>query len=261
MVIDSHAHVMLPEKRQLELMKEAGIDRTILFSSSIHPETANSIETFEIELNKLYDILNGVKNPVDERIHAIEELAKVVRDNPERYIGFGSIPLGLSYDENLAWIEKYIIANEFRGIGELAPGTGKVFQLEALFRASQEAGNFPLWVHTFFPLNFADIKELLGLAKRYSSVPTIIGHMGGIHWLDTLKAIRELPNTYLDLSATYTTIAPSFAIKEFPDRTFFSSDAPYCLPLTARTIVEQLVTDQHVLKQVLGGNIARVLKL
>lgn len=261
MVIDSHAHVMLPEERQLELMKEAGIDRTILFSSTIHPETANSIETFETELNKLYDILNGVKNPIAERIQSIEELAKVVRDNPEKYIGFGSIPLGLSYDENLAWIEKYIIANEFRGIGELAPGTGKVFQLEALFRASQEAGNLPLWVHTFFPLNFADIKELLGLAKRYSSVPTIIGHMGGIHWLDTLKAIRDLPNTYLDLSATYTTIAPSFAIKEFPDRTFFSSDAPYCSPLVARIIIEQLVKDPHVLKQVLGGNIARVLQL
>ena len=261
MIIDSHAHVMLPEERQLELMKEAGIDRTILFSSTIHPETSNSIETFETELNKLYDILNGVKNPVDERIHAIEELAKVVKGHQEKYLGFGSIPLGLSYDENLDWIEKYIIANEFRGIGELAPGSGKVSQLEALFRASQEVGNLPLWVHTFFPLNFTDIKELLNLAKQYASVPTIIGHMGGMHWLDTLKAIRELPNTYLDLSATYTTIAPSVAIKEFPERTFFSSDAPYCSPLVARTIIEKLVKDPYVLQQVLGGNIARVLQL
>lgn len=261
MIIDSHAHVMFPEELQIEWMKKAGIDRTILFSSTIHPETANSIEMFETELNKLYDILNGVKNPVDERIHAIEELAKIVKGNPEKYLGFGSIPIGLSYDENLAWIEKYIIANDFRGIGELAPGTGTVGKLEPLFRASQEVGNLPLWVHTFFPLNFTDIKELLNLAKQYTSVPTIIGHMGGIHWLDTLKAIRELPNTYLDLSATYTTIAPSFAIKEFPERTFFSSDAPYCSPLTARTIIEQLVTDEHVLQQVLGGNIARVLGL
>ncbi len=261
MVIDSHAHVMLPEEHQLELMKEAKVDRTILFSSTIHPETANSIETFETELNKLYDILNGIKNPVEERIQAIEELAKVVRDNPEKYIGFGAIPLGLSYDENLVWIEKYIIANKFRGIGELAPGSGNVSELEALFRASQEVGNLPLWVHTFFPLNFADIKELLSLAKQYASVPTIIGHMGGMHWLDTLKAVRDLPNTYLDLSATYTTIAPLFAIKEFPERTFFSSDAPYCSPLVARTIIEQLVKDSHVLQQVLGGNIARLLKL
>lgn len=261
MVIDSHAHVMFAEESQIELMKEAGVDRTILFSSTIHPEMANSIEMFETELNKLYDILNGVKNPVEARVHAIEELAKVVKGNPEKYIGFGSIPFGLSYAENLAWLEKYIIANDFYGIGELAPSTGKVAKLEPLFRASQEVGNLPLWVHTFFPLNFADIKELLSLAKQYASVPTIIGHMGGMHWLDTLKAIRELPNAYLDLSATYTTIAPSFAIKEFPERTFFSSDAPYCSPLTARTIIEQLVKDPHILKQVLGGNISRVLGL
>lgn len=261
MIIDSHAHVMLPPQCQLQLMTEAKIDRTILFTSTIHPETTNNIKTFEEELNKLYDILNGVKNPIDERIHAIEELANVIKENPGKYIGFGSIPFGLSYPENLAWIEKYIIANGFRGIGELTPGSGKVLQLEDVFHASQELGNLPLWVHTFFPLNFEDIKTLLALAKRYPTVPTIIGHMGGQHWLNTLKAIRDIPNTYLDLSATFTTIAPSFAIKEFPEKTFFSSDAPYSLPLTARTIIEQLVPDQYVLEQVLGGNIARLLQM
>lgn len=261
MVIDSHAHVMLPPECQIQLMTEAKIDRTILFSTIIHPETTTTLKTFEKELNKLYDILNGVKNPIDERIRSINELAKIVKETPEKYIGFGSIPFGLSYDENLAWIEKYIIDNGFCGIGELTPGSGQVPQLEDLFRASREVGNLPLWVHTFFPLNFEDIKELLVLAKRYPTVPTIIGHMGGIHWLNTLKAIRDIPNTYLDLSATYATVAPAFAIKEFPDRTFFSSDAPYCLPLTARTIIEQVVADKHILEQVLGGNLARVLQL
>lgn len=261
MVIDSHAHVIIPSGRQLQLMAEAGIERTVLFTSMIHPETATNIKKFEEELNKLYGILHGVKNPLDERIHAIEELAKVIKENPEKYIGFGPIPCGLTYNENLAWIEKYIIANGFRGIGELTPASGKVSELDALFRASREAGNLPLWVHTFFPLNFKDIKDLLVLAKQYPTVPTIIGHMGGIHWLDTLQAVKEIPNAYLDLSATFTTMAPSFAIREFPERTFFGSDAPYSLPLTAKTIIEQLVTDQHVLEQVLGGNIARLLHI
>ncbi|MBP2626406.1 MAG: putative TIM-barrel fold metal-dependent hydrolase [Firmicutes bacterium] len=261
MIIDSHAHVILPAERQLEMMAEAKIDRTILFTSTIHPETTTTIETFEEELNKLYEILNGVKNPIDERVHAIEELAQVVKAHPEKYIGFGSIPFGLSYDENLTWIEKYIIANGFRGIGELTPGSGKVPELEAVFSASRELGNLPLWVHTFIPLNFKDIKELLILAKRYPTVPTIIGHLGGMHWLDTLKAIRDIPNAYLDLSATPTTIAPSFAINEYPERAFFSSDAPYSLPLTAKMIIEQMVKDSFVLEQVLGGNIARLLQI
>jgi len=166
--------------------------------------------------------------------------------------------LNLSYNENLEWINRYIVVNDFRGIGELAPGTGKVTQLEPLFRASQEVGNLPLWVHTFMPLNFEDIKELLRLAKRYPAVSLILGHLGGVHWLNTLKAVRDIPNIYLDLSATFTTMAPTFAIKEYPE---FSSDAPYCSPLTARAIIEQIVSDQHILEQVLGGNIARLLNI
>jgi hypothetical protein len=116
-------------------------------------------------------------------------------------------------------------------------------------------------VHTFFPLKLEDIKELLTLIKRYPAIPTIVGHMGGIHWLDTLEAIKEIPNAYLDLSATYTTIAPSFAIREFPERTLFSSDAPYSSPLIAKTIIEQLITDPYVLEHVLGGNITNLLQL
>jgi predicted TIM-barrel fold metal-dependent hydrolase len=261
MIIDSHAHVMLPSKRQLELMAEAKIDKTILFGTIIHPETATTMAEFETELNGLYDILNGGKNPYEARIRATTELAQIVQENPDKYLGFGSMPVGLTYKENLSWIEKYIVANNFRGIGELTPGTGQVGGLEPLFRASQEIGNLPLWVHAFCPLNFDDIKELLKLARQYSSVPVILGHLGGIHWLNTLKAVKDIQNVYLDLSATFTTLAPSFAIREYPERTLFSSDAPYAMPLTARTILEQIVADKHILAEVLGGNIARLLAL
>ena len=261
MIIDSHAHVMRPSERQLELMAEAKVDRTVLFTTVIHPEITTNINAFEEEMNKLYDVLNGVKNPVEERVNSIVELATVIKENPDKYIGFGSIPLGLSYKENLEWINKYIVANDFSGIGELAPGTGQVSKLEPLFQASQEVGKLPLWVHTFMPLNFEDIKELLELAIKYPGVSLILGHLGGINWLNTLKAVHNIPNVYLDLSATFTTMAPTFAIKEYPERTFFSSDAPYCSPLTARTIIEQIVTDKHVLEQVLGGNIARLLQI
>jgi len=261
MVIDSHAHVIFPPERQIQLMAEAEVDCTILFTSTIHPETSTNLDSFETELNKLYDILNGVTNPLNERIRAIKELTTVIERNPEKYIGFGSIPSGLSYNENLEWIDKYIVANSFWGIGELTPSSGTISQIEPLFRASLEFGNLPLWVHTFMPLNYEDIKELLLLAKMYPTVPLILGHLGGVNWLNTLKAVKDIPNAYLDLSATFTTMAPSFAIKEYPERTFFSSDAPYCSPLTARTIIEQLVKDRYVMEQVLGGNISRLLKI
>jgi predicted TIM-barrel fold metal-dependent hydrolase len=261
MIIDSHAHVMLPPEKQLRLMTAAKVDRTVLFTSTIHPETAVTIEGLEQELNNLYSMLNGVKNPLQERIRAIEELVSVIAASPGKYIGFGSIPVGFSYKENIEWIDNYILANNLWGIGELTPGPGQVAQLEPLFQASRETNNLPLWVHAFLPLNFEDIKELLMLAKNYSTVPLILGHLGGVHWLNTLKAVKDIPNVYLDLSATFTTMAPSFAIKLYPERTLFSSDAPYCSPLTARTIIEQVVEDKYVLEQVLGGNIARLLQM
>jgi len=261
MIIDSHAHVMLPPEKQIQWMDKANVDLTILFTSTIHPEIANNLSELEKEMNTLYDILNGTKNPLTERIHAIEQLVAIIKATPERYIGFGSIPFGLSYNENLTWIEKYILVNDFRGIGELAPQSGQIPQMEDLFRASQEAGGLPLWIHAFFPLNFSDIKDLLSLAKRYPSVPTIIGHLGGMHWLATLQEIYAIPNIYLDLSATFTTMAPTYAIKEFPRRSLFSSDAPYSSPLVARIVLEQLIDDPGVLSQVLGENIAELLKL
>ena len=261
MIIDSHAHVMLPQEKQIQWMDEADVDLTVLFASTIHPETATSLAELETEMNTLYDILNGVKNPHLARVQALEQLGAVVRNAPDRYIGFGSIPFGLSYKENLHWIETNILANDFRGIGELTPPSGQIQQMEGLFQASQALGGLPLWVHAFFPLNFSDINDLLILAKKYPTVPTIIGHLGGIHWLSTLRAIGEIPNTYLDLSATFTTMAPSFALKEFPARTLFSSDAPYSSPLVARLVLEQLTDDKIILDQVLGENIATLLKL
>lgn len=261
MIIDSHAHVMLPQEKQIQWMDEARVDLTVLFASTIHPEMATSLIELETEMTRLYDILNGVTNPHRERVRALDQLRSVIRNRPERYIGFGSIPFGLSYKENLHWIETNILANEFRGIGELTPPSGQIERMEELFQASQAIGGLPLWVHTFFPLNSDDINRLLTLANHYPTVPTIIGHLGGVHWLSTLRAIRDIPNTYLDLSATFTTMAPYFALKEFPSRTLFSSDAPYSSPLVARLVLERLTDEKTVLNQVLGENIASLLKL
>ena len=135
MIIDSHAHVMLPQEKQIQWMDEASVDLTVLFTSIIHPETATTLVELETEMNTLYDILNGVTNPHIARVQALEQLGAVIKNSPERYIGFGSIPFGLPYQENLAWIEKHILANDFRGIGELTPQSGQVQQMpESGFR-------------------------------------------------------------------------------------------------------------------------------
>jgi len=259
MIIDSHAHVILPFHRQVELMHEANIDLTILFTTTIHPEIATDLDSFEKEMQILDDILAGRKNPSQERLTAINQIKEAITKYPGKYIGFGSMPMGLTFKESANWVEQYIVANGFYGIGEMAPGSGQISKLEPVFAASAELGNLPLWVHTFFPLNFDDITELLSIAKQYPTVPLILGHMGGIYWRQTLKLVKDIPNIYLDLSATFTTIAPTIAIQELPHRTLFSSDAPYTTPAVARTIIEHSIKDKYILERVLGANIAELL--
>lgn len=265
MIIDSHAHVTLPTEKQISMMEEAGVDKTVLFSSSIHPEKAEDLKALEKELSTLSNILAGGKN-IKDRIKGIEsstrQLKDVIAANPSKFIGFGLVPLYLNYNETAEWVDKNVVKNGFYGLGEFSPKSGEVMKyMENIFKASAEFGGLPLWVHTFYPLNFHDIKELVQLAKKYSEVPLILGHAGGVNWIDTIKLAKENKNVYIDLSAAYTIWTPKMAIKELPLRTLFSSDAPHGSPKFYREMIESLDIDKNILEGVLGGNIENLLKL
>ncbi|BBB89667.1 MAG TPA: amidohydrolase family protein [Methylomusa anaerophila] len=264
MIIDSHAHVILPTENQILMMEEAGVDKTILFSTTPHPEKANDLAGFEKEIKLLFNILSG-KCTLEERMrnirHAASELYDTIQKHPDKFLGFGLVPLSLSYEETCEWMEKNIIANGFSGIGEFTFGTGNVGLLETVFKALLEFRAMPVWIHTFHPLTLADIKDIAALTAKFSGIPVILGHMGGVNWLDTIKIAREQKNLYLDLSAVFTTIAPRLAISELPDRTLFSSDAPYGNPLLARKMVEVISPNDKVTEMVLGGNIMGLLNM
>lgn len=264
MIIDSHAHVMFPTEKQISIMEEAKIDKTILFSTTPHPERAHDLNSLESELSVLNSILSS-NTSIGERIANIKNTTKILKDvidkNPSKFIGFGCVPLSLTYNETADWINNNIIKNNFYGLGEFSPMSGKVSSLEVIFQASNELGFLPIWVHTFYPLNFHDIKELVDLSKKYTKVPLIFGHMGGTHWLDVIKIAKENHNIYLDVSATYTILAPTMAIKELPERTLFSSDSPYGNPLIFRKIIEISSPDKKICDLVLGENISRLLNL
>ncbi len=263
MIIDSHAHVMEPTEKQLSWMEEAGVDKTILFSTSIHPEKAVDLVSFEQEIRRLFDILAG-NCDVEERKNSMRqstlELCDAIKKHPEHFLGFGPVPLGLEEHETADWIGENIIANGFLGVGEVSPG-GSVYLLENIFRALMELGKLPVWIHTFHPMTLTDLKDIAGLARKYSTLPVILGHMGGANWLDAIKIAKDHTNLYLDFSASFTAIAPQFAMKELPERCLFSSDAPFGRPMLVRMMVERVSEDEEVTKMVLGGNISRLLKI
>jgi predicted TIM-barrel fold metal-dependent hydrolase len=264
MIIDSHAHLMIPAEKQLSLMEQAGVDKTILFTSTPHPEKAVDLASFENEIRLLADILSGNRT-LEERMNTIRgitvELCERIKMFPDKFLGFGAVPLALTYPATCDWIEQQIIANGLLGVGEFSLGSGSVELLDNVFKALMEIKKIPLWIHTFHPLNLDDLKEIFQYAMKFPDIPIILGHMGGVNWLDTIKMAKEQDNIYLDLSASFTTIAPWLAIKELPERTLFSSDAPYGNPLLARKMVEMGSENPQVTEMVLGGNVARLLTI
>ncbi|MDP4146988.1 MAG: amidohydrolase family protein [Bacillota bacterium] len=262
MIIDSHQHVILPTKNQLAMMDNAGIDKTILFATSVHPEKAQNLASFENELKILQNIISGnASSEKDRYLKSTTELVEVVKNHPEKFIGFGPVPLCLSFEETSDWIESHIINNNFKGLGEFTLAPGQIYKLDNIFKLSSAFGNLPLWIHTFNPLTLDDIKQLGILAKKHSNVPVVFGHLGGFNWLTAIHIAKELSNVYLDLSATFSTVQQIFCIKELPEKTFFSSDAPYGEPLLAIESIRYLIKDNYLRELVLGGNIAKLLKL
>ncbi len=261
MIVDGHAHMILPVEDHLALMKTAGVEHTLLFSTRIHPEHAHDLSSLNQQLHLFDAIMAGKANDPQSILQAANALAQIVQQFPERFTGFGNVPLNLSHEETATWIEKHVLAYDFRGLGKFTLRSGAVDLLEVVFACASEYGNLPLWVHTFAPMNLDDIHQLITLSQRYPSVPLILGHMGGMYWRETIALAREVPQTYIDLSGTFTFLGPRIAISELPDRTLFSSDAPFGHPLVARTLVEQATSDTEVRKRVLGDNLAELLDL
>ncbi len=261
MIIDSHAHVVLPPHTMLESMDDAGIDCTILFQTSVHPERADNLESLDREMQKLNQILAGKNASTDIHLRALEEQASCIRAHPDRFIGFGRVPLNMTRDDTAQWIEQRVIGLNFRGLGEFTVSPGNVSDLTVIFEASAETCNLPLWIHTFHPLRLKDLAEIEALSRRYSKVPVIMGHMGGTNWMQVIRWATNNPRLYLDLSACFTVLAPAMAIRELPERTLFSSDAPYGDPFLVKTMVEKITSDRGIRKRVLGDNTTELLGL
>ncbi|MCD8357441.1 MAG: amidohydrolase family protein [Clostridia bacterium] len=267
MIIDSHQHVMLPTSIQIEKMKEAEVDKTILFTTTPHVEKATSASLKEItsEMQTLYHLLSGEYSP-EERIKKMKgtilELKQAIAIAPNRFFGFGAVPLGLSEQDTSHWIEKYVIQNSFKGIGEFTPGSEiQIRQLETIMKAVTDYPNIPIWVHTFNPVSKEGIQILMELCMKYPSIPVIFGHMGGSNWMDVIAFAKQQNNVYLDLSASFTTLSIQSALIEVPEKCLFGSDAPFGEPLLTRQLIEYVSPSQTITDLVLGENIQKLLQL
>ncbi len=265
MIIDSHEHIMFPIKMQLDKMDEAGVDKTVLFCTTPHPEKAGTLSELEAEMAALNNILAGA-NSKDDNIRRLKkniaEVEEAVRTYPDRFLGFGAVPLGMALEETEKWIDTQITSNFLYGIGEFTPGSEQqIMQLETIFQALTATKVYPVWVHTFHPVTGDGIKLLMSLCEQYPGIPVIFGHLGGSNWMDVIKFAKEHGNVYLDLSAAFVSIATRMALVELPERCLYSSDAPYGESYLYRQLIEFVSPDKRTEEMALGENISRLLEL
>ncbi|MCL1932659.1 MAG: amidohydrolase family protein [Candidatus Azobacteroides sp.] len=242
-------------------MDEAGVEKTVLFSTMVHPERTTDLSGFRKEMQRLNEIIGGQANTaVAARLAAIKEQKETIDLYPTRFIGFGTVPLTLN-TENVVneYIEKEVIENGFVGLGEFTLPSGSIKLLKPVFKASTNYGNLPLWIHAFNPLTLQDIKEIAQCAEDFPSVPVIIGHLGGSNWLETIELVKKTPNLYLDISAYFSTLVLKMAIHALPSKCIFGVDMPYGDLQLALDAVRKLSNDDKIADAVLGENILALL--
>jgi predicted TIM-barrel fold metal-dependent hydrolase len=260
MIIDSHQHVLINVKEQIEIGRSSGIDKVVLFSTIVHPEVASNKNEFVTEMNTLNKILSGRINPIEARLKAFDELLAALESAPDYFIGFGSCPFGMDIDETADWIENKIIKNKLRGIGEITLGPGMASSIENILSYVHVARKeLPVWIHTFNPLTIKDIMQIIGYAKKYNKVRFVFGHAGGSNWLELIDLVQELDNAYVDLSALFTVFSIKYIAECLPERCLFSSDLPYGDPSSGIDLIDKLVRDSKVKENLLGNNAERLL--
>lgn len=267
MIVDSHQHVMLPTSMQIQKMDDAGIDKAVLFTTTPHIEKAatTTLEAIGTEMQVLYQLLAGhytTEVRIAKMRDTIMEMNQAIRTAPDRFFGFGPVPLGLSDKDTAEWVTDYIMRYSFKGIGEFTPGSEtQITQLEPVFKALTDYHSLPIWVHTFNPVTLNGIKILMDLCQKYPTVPVIFGHMGGSNWMDVIAFAKSHENAYLDLSAAFTPLSVKTALTEAPEKCLFGSDAPFGEPYLCRQLIEFVSPSDSVTKMVLGSNIENLLKI
>ncbi|MCX4750253.1 amidohydrolase family protein [Kitasatospora sp. NBC_01287] len=261
MIIDAHSHVHDPVADHLALLDEAGVDRAVLFPTRPHPERATDLASLRREMSVLDRALSGQDNRGEGYRAAWRELDEALAAHPDRFIGFGSVPLDLPAEQIAATVEREIVGRRLRGIGELTPPPGRADLLAPVLAAAHDQGGLPVVVHGFAPTTAEDLHILAELAARHPAVPVIVGQLGGLNWMTAVELVRDTPNMYLELSTAPVVFAVRLAVRELPGRTLFGSDAPYGDPVLARATVERATPSGELRERVLGGTLGELLGL
>ena len=234
-VIDFHVHPLVDEVSETSIIKEMkaanvehavllamDLDLSILTQKNFHKSLEKELEyTHVIETEK---IVLGMKLILQKGHTPNDQVATIVRNNPDEFTGFGSINLGYKSKRYIKSKLKEILRFKeeagFRGIKLLPtlqffnPSTNKnvvevfKFALKHDLMIMYHTGCDPGPWEIPFLSKAGNPIFVEPLIKKFPQIPVILSHIGsyssqhpGLWFNEALKIIKSYPNTYGDISA------------------------------------------------------------
>lgn len=249
MKIDVHMHMTQPLELVTDQLKKGGFDRGIICSSAVaRGECIDTLADAREMMGRVAEVQN---RPVEKTVSQINrEIAAAVRQYPDLLWGFGKADL-FQPDPEAAVRE--IAELGLQGVGEIVGLHGNVPKLEPILAAA-EAADLPVFLHTDYPVDGADLAAVAELINAHPRAQVILGHMGGDFWMDAVAMAAEHANLWLDTSEVVNQVALQVAVNTVPDRVLFSTDYPWDAPESMEARIAALRNSEETKQAVLGGS-------
>lgn len=253
MKIDVHTHITQPLELLTERLRRNGFDRAYVCSSAVaRGELIDSLESAREVMGRVAGVQNQAGDCAVSRTN--RALAAEIQKYPDLLRGFGKVDL---FQPDIPAAVEEIAELGLSGVGEIVGIHGSAARLAPVLAAA-EARSLPVFLHTDYPVDAGDLKEIAALAREYRGAQIILGHMGGDFWMDAIAIARDTPNIWLDTSEIVNQVALQVAVNTVPDRVMFSTDFPWDAPESMEARVAALQNDGGVKAAVLGGNALRL---
>jgi hypothetical protein len=306
LIIDIHVHPFVRQAEILDEMKKADVDRAVLLGVDADP---SDVEKPEIKsrlrqrhLETLLNFRTSLSAPIEDEVKRFfqglinyypelkssnQEIADMVKSNPDKFIGFGSVnpnkdeyyleaklkeisSLGLKGIKMLPTLQLFspIKNRNFEKICEYCENNGKVL----LYHTGCDPGPWEIPELS----EDANPKHLRPILESYSPV-IVLAHTGsysaqrpGIWFEEALALGRDFQNVYFDSAAVSSFIYSEEILNRIRgevglDRLLYGSDYPVvwgsnmAYEVNVVRTCEYLSEDEK--KNILGLNAARILNL
>lgn len=298
MIVDGHIHPIpgiVNEETLIREMDKAGVSKAFLIALDVHSSDLDSIEISGKVFNRLMEaciwdvrVIEEMKRILNSaRIENIY-VAELVKNNPKRFIGIGSINpargksyieskireidklelLGVKFIPTLQFFNPIKVKKNIQKILKYCRDSGKI----AIFHTGCDPY---VWEHPHISED-GNPKYLEKVIEKFQEVPTIIAHMGsysrnypGIWFKEALQLGVRCSNVLFDISAVPYLVCRRGYVEEIRryigfHRVLFGSDYPVVGANIASIISEVCNTPYLSEKEkrlVLGLNAVNLIKI